>query len=338
MNKIERINAVIAGKQPDRTPLSFWHHFGPEAVFGPNAVAAHLRHMETYDLDFLKVMDDNRYPRPASSSGLITCKDDLSRLKVLNGDEDTFEKQLDLIGRLRERLGKGVFMVTTVFNSWSTLRQLTMADSGEHSAGPSVGPKPGDRIMTGLLREAPSVFAQALDVIARSLSNFVHKAVRAGADGIFLSVRDDWVDTPENGNGTYNRLVRPGDMLLLERLLEDEAPFSVLHVCGKAMDFKRFASYPVQAVNWADRHAGPAIKDVAGWLKPAICAGLDNQGTMVDGSPECCAQEMEDAVQQAAGRPIILAPGCTFDPKDVPEKNLQAIRKSVDKFPVFRPH
>jgi hypothetical protein len=67
MTKVERIDAVLAGRPPDRPPF-FWHHFGPGATFGPEAVAAHVSHLETYDLDFLKVMDDNRYPRTFNRS------------------------------------------------------------------------------------------------------------------------------------------------------------------------------------------------------------------------------------------------------------------------------
>ncbi len=65
MDKIERVAAVVEGRRPDRPPVSFWYHFGPAEVPGPPAVEAHLRHVETYDLDFLKVMNDNRYPRPS---------------------------------------------------------------------------------------------------------------------------------------------------------------------------------------------------------------------------------------------------------------------------------
>ena len=38
MNKIERIDAVLAGRQPDRPPLSFWYHFPPDAAAGTKAV------------------------------------------------------------------------------------------------------------------------------------------------------------------------------------------------------------------------------------------------------------------------------------------------------------
>ena len=60
-----------------------------------------------------------------------------------------------------------------------------------------------------------------------------------------------------------------------------EATFNLLHVCGKALDFRRFAGYPVHVINWADRSAGPPIAEVAGWVRPAIAAGVDNLGTMV---------------------------------------------------------
>jgi uroporphyrinogen decarboxylase len=104
----------------------------------------------------------------------------------------------------------------------------------------------------------------------------------------------------------------------------------MLHVCGQAVDFARFGQYPVHVINWADRYAGPTISDAVSLTEPAICAGLDNLGTMVSGSPEDCARQVADALEQAGGRPIMIAPGCTFDPHAVPEDNLRAIRRAVE--------
>jgi uroporphyrinogen-III decarboxylase len=179
-----------------------------------------------------------------------------------------------------------------------------------------------------VLREAPAALARALGVIAESLANFVRHALVAGADGVFLSVRDDWVDTSENGAGTYDWLVRPGDLQILAA--SADGAFNVLHVCGRALDFRRFAAYPVQALNWADRSAGPTIADVVGWVGPAVCAGLDHVGTMARGAPEDCVRQVADAIRQASGRPILIAPGCTFDPDAVPPENLRAIRHGVE--------
>jgi uroporphyrinogen decarboxylase len=145
---------------------------------------------------------------------------------------------------------------------------------------------------------------------------------------VFLSVRDDWVDTPANGAGTYDRLVRPGDLDILAA--GARGAFNVLHVCGRALDFRRFATYPVQVLNWADRSSGPAIADVVGWVRPAVCAGLDHVHTLVRGSPDDCVQEMADALQQAGGRPILIGPGCTFDAERVPPENLRAIRRGAE--------
>ena len=52
----------------------------------------------------------------------------------------------------------------------------------------------------------------------------------------------------------------------------------------------------------SDRYAGPSIADVAGSVKPAICAGMDNLGTMVAGSPDDGARQVADAIKQAGGR------------------------------------
>jgi uroporphyrinogen decarboxylase len=330
MNKIERVTAVMEGRRPDRPPVSFWYHFGSDKIAGPAAVEAHVRHVETYDLDFLKIMDDNRYPRFALPAGFVESPSDLDRLSVLAGDEDSFGQQLELIAALANRFGGQLLKATTLFSSWSTLRQMTVPDSGQHHA-PQLTRTVNERDakMTRLLREAPRALERALGVIAESLANFAGQCIAAGADGVFLSVADEIVDSPENGAGTYESLVCPGDLQILAGARE--ASLNLLHVCGKALDFDRFASYPVHVVNWADRTAGPPIAAVAHSLRPAICAGVDNLRTLVTGSPDDCAREVADAIEQAGDRPILIAPGCTFDPLAVPSENLHALRAAVDR-------
>ena len=127
----------------------------------------------------------------------------------------------------------------------------------------------------------------------------------------------------------YDRLVRGDDLKILAGAAAGS--LNILHVCGKPLDFGRFGQYPVQALNWADRIGGPPIAEVAAWLGPAICCGIDNLGTLLSGSPSDIQREVADAVQQAAGRPIMIAPGCTFDGHKVPPANLQAIREAVDR-------
>ena len=93
MSRKERVSAVVSGEQPDRPPVSFWHHFGEKQRRGDAAVTAHLKYLETHDIDFLKVMFDLGYPHAAS----IQSVHELSELRVLHGDEGVFGGPLTTI-------------------------------------------------------------------------------------------------------------------------------------------------------------------------------------------------------------------------------------------------
>ncbi len=184
-----------------------------------------------------------------------------------------------------------------------------------------------DARVSELLAEDRTAVGTALDVIAMSQANFATKCIEAGADGVFLSVRDDWVNTDANGTDTYDELVRLGDGQILTAAREGR--FNLLHVCGIAMDFHGFAEYPVHVINWADRTGGPAIGTVAGRVKPAVCGGVDNLDTLPNGTPQAVEEEVRDALRQAGDRPIFISAGCTYDPQTVPDEHLHAIGHAV---------
>lgn len=324
MDRVERVQCVLDGRPPDRAPVSFWHHFPPDQVFGRPALDAHLRHVETYDLDFLKVMNDNAYPHEA----IINSADDLASLTVLRGDEPPFAKQLDLLADLKRALGGRLLMATTLFNAWTTLRKLVAPPKRRHNP-PNLDATEDARTATILrfFEQDATAVATALGTLAASLANFARRCLAAGADGVFLSVRDDWLSPPAAPQALYRRLVRETDLTILRAAAAGR--FNLLHICGRPQDFRAFADYPVHAINWADRAAGPAIREVRGWAAPALCAGIDNLSTLPEGSPEACAQELADALKQADDRPILIAPGCTYDPDAVSPDNLKALCRAV---------
>ena len=173
MNKSQRVSAVLEGRPADRPPVSFWYHFAPDCIAGPSAVEAHVRHVETYDLDFLKIMNDGRYPFGALGAGGIEDAGDLDKLTVLNGDEDDFGRQLEVIGTLAGRFAGEIPMTTTIFNAWSTLRRMTAAENNVHKP-PALGPstEPAQCRHGAVVGEAPFAMARALDTVAQSLANF----------------------------------------------------------------------------------------------------------------------------------------------------------------------
>jgi len=322
MTKIERVRAVLTGRRPDRPPVSFWCHFAPEQAAGAAAVEAHLSHLEMFDLDFLKVMNDNRYPREPGPAVVRTVAD-LKRLSVLNGTESTFEAQLEVVRELARQLRGKVLFCTTVFNAWTTLRDLVEPPRSQHGPPKLDGCDERDNLISRFLREDRGAVIAALEAIAESLARFSRECISAGADGIFLSVRDDWVDRPENGVGTYDAFVRPTDLVILKAA--SSGTFNMLHVCGKAVDFDRFAGYPAHVLNWADRAAGPSLAYACGRVKAAIAGGVDNLKELPTGTPEQVAAQVHDALEQAGERPILVTPGCTYDPAAVSVENLRAM-------------
>ncbi len=326
MNRVERVMSVLEGRMPDRPPVSFWYHFPPHQVSGRAAIDAHLQHVARWDLDFLKVMNDNGYPQ-ANRIGHVR---DLASLEVLEGDEPEFARQLDVVASLKQELADRVLMTTTVFNAWATLRRMVKGPTTSHLPPNMEGAADtGSATLLRFYREDPTALRAGLRIISESLSNFASACIKAGADGIYMSVREDWLGRDQVAQDLYDELIRDCDLRILSAT--QAAPFNMLHVCGHPVHLRRFSDYPIQAINWADRGAGPPIRDVCGWMRPAICAGADNLATLPNGTADACAGEVANAIEQAGSRPIMIAPGCTYNPDVVPPENLEALRRSVER-------
>lgn len=325
MTPVQRLQCVLEDRLPDRPPVCFWHHFPPEQAFGEAAVRAHLQHLRTYDLDFLKVMNDNGYPHHAP----VRSVEDLASLGELRGDEQEFARQLDLLSRLKAELNGQIWLTTTIFNAWAVLRHLVRPPTEHNPPEMDASADAPSRQIKAFLADDPQAVRRALSVIGANLARFAGRCLDAGADGIFLSVRDDWVDLPGQG-ALYAQLVRPADMEILAAA--SAGRLNMLHVCGKPVHFNALAEYPVHAISWADRAAGPSISASANWVKPALCAGVDNLSTLPAGSPEDVQREVADAIAQAAPRPLIVAPGCTYDPRRVPAENLRALARAAQEY------
>jgi uroporphyrinogen decarboxylase len=319
----ERVQCVLDARPPDRPPFSLWRHFSREEQFGPAAVEAHLRHHQTYQPDFMKVMNDNGYPYPSQ----IQSVKELSSLGLLRGDEEKFQRQLDLIRELRRRVGPDTPMITTIFNALATLRGLVRPPAGHGPPQMDAAADGPAAFLRQMVKEDRAAFKSAIVQIGKNLAVFAHRCLEAGADGIYLSVRDDWLDLTPADKGQYDDLVRSSDLEIMAVI--SAGRFNLLHVCGRPVDLRKFASYPAQAMNWADRDAGPSISQVKGWMKPAICCGVNNLTTLPRGKPQDVQKEVADALHQAGSRPIMISPGCTYDPNTVPEANLQAIGRAV---------
>ena len=249
MNTVERIGSVLAGRAPDRVPVSFWYHFPPGQVSGPPAVEAHVRHLRRYDLDFLKVMNDNGYP----FAGRVETPADLRRIDDQPPDVEPFARQLELIRALRAALGDEVPMTTTVFGAWATLRRLIRPPTAHRPPNLDTAEDQPSRRIFELHRQDASLLREALMQIARNLALFAEACIEAGADGIYLSVRDDWIEHLWPEKGMYEQLVEPADRVVLAGAARGW--FNLLHVCGRPQTCSRL-NQPRAAPASTTRSAG----------------------------------------------------------------------------------
>ncbi len=93
---------------------------------------------------------------------------------------------------------------------------------------------------------------------------------------------------------------------------------------------REIADYPIHALSWHDRTAGPSLAEAAAVFPSTMLAGIEQFTLLHFGTPAEVAAQVEDAVAQTRGRRLIVAAGCTY-PLTVPECNLVAARHAVEK-------
>jgi len=64
MSSRERVDRALEGREVDRTPFSFWHHFGLQKEPPQRFVQATLDFHSRFHTDLVKVMSDFSYPQP----------------------------------------------------------------------------------------------------------------------------------------------------------------------------------------------------------------------------------------------------------------------------------
>jgi uroporphyrinogen decarboxylase len=101
--------------------------------------------------------------------------------------------------------------------------------------------------------------------------------------------------------------------------------FNLLHLHGPGGMFDLVADYPVHAINWHDREAGPSLAEGLRRFRGAVCGGLEHWDDLLRGDPAQITARIADAHAQTGGRRLIIASGCVA-PVNAPFSNLRAVR------------
>lgn len=288
----ERVDRALAGRDVDRTPFTFWYHFGLEKEPGERHAEATLDFHRKFSTDLVKVMSDYPYPKPAGA------------WYELAEERNPFPEQIRALERIRDGLGGRAHFIETIFNPWNVAEKLSSREAVQQ-----------------LKQERPQALLDALEVIARSEANHARRALEAGASGIFLAIAN--ADAAVLSREDYRKFSEPFDKMVLEAARQ--APLNTLHLHGTQVYLDLFyTGWPAAVFHYDAHGTGVPIGEVRKRFAGTIMGGLDHNRIRSLSEPEIREQWQSAAAQ--AGKKFILAPGCSAPNESTDEELMRVVR------------
>ncbi|MGB9723189.1 MAG: uroporphyrinogen decarboxylase family protein [Chloroflexia bacterium] len=323
MSRRERLEATIAGEAVDRPAVALWRHFPGDDQRAEELARSTLDFQRAYDWDFIKCMPASNYcllDWGAESRYLgheegvrtwgrrvIQCPEDWRRLPVLDVRKGMLGESLRALALIGRAVGEKVPFIQTVFNPLAQAKNLA-----------------GERLLADL-RQHPEAVRAGLETIAETTVRYIEAARATGIAGIFLALQHATYDLLSEAE--YREFGQPYDLRLLEAA--QGLWFNILHLHGQNVMFDLVADYPVQVLNWHDRETPPSLREALARFPRALLGGLHRLETMVRGTPEEVRAEAREALEQTAGRRLILGTGCVLF-LTTPLGNIRAAREAVE--------
>lgn len=287
----ERVDRVLNGKDVDRTPFTFWHHFLDENKPAEDHAQSTLAFHQKFHTDLVKVMSDYPYPKPSGA------------WYEVKPETNPFPQQIHALEQIRKGLNGKAYFVETIFNPWNVAEKLSSKQE-----------------VMALLHNNPQKLMDALEAIAKSEANHAQRAVNAGAAGIFLAVANAQQGVMSEAD--YVKFSEPFDKIVLD--IARTAPLNILHLhtdarFGDKLYMDRFyQGWPAAAINYT-LYTHIPIAELRKKFTGVIMAGLDERQYRKL-SPDQLKQQWTEA-KAHAGKKFILAPGCSV-PNDSTDQEL----------------
>ncbi len=326
MTHWERVRAALRGEAVDRPPVSLWQHWPVDDETPAGLAAVMLRWQKEFDFDFVKFMPTGTYgiedwgaetlykPTPNGTRTIIkhgvTSAEQWEQLWQLEVTKGYLGMQIEALRLTADALNNDVPILQTVFSPLTTARKLA-----------------GDRVLSDM-RQHPEKLKAGLQVIAETTARFAQESLRAGAHGIFFATQN--ASYRVMNEAEYLEFGQHFDMIVFDAI-KDESQFSVAHVHGEATMFDLMAAYPVHAMNWHDRTAGPSLAEARKHFSGALIGGVDEWHTLLNGPVDAIRDEIHQALDQTGGRGFMVGPGCVL-PIRIPIRHLHAARAAVDSW------
>ncbi len=323
MNKRERLQALVAGEAVDRPAVALWRHFPGDDARPDDLAAAHVWWQHTFDWDLLKVTPSSSYciqdwgVQAVWQGGdegtwtyqnvVIQQPEDWGRLRLLDPGAGSLGRAKEAVAAVCQAVGPDTPVLMTIFSPLAQAKNL---------AGPKLLPH---------LRKHPDAVLAGLEAITQSVLQYVEALADTGIAGVFYAAQ--MAEPGRLSRVEYEQFGQPLDLRILQA--GSGYWFNMLHAHGVDVYFDLLAGYPVQAINWHDREAGPSLAAGGALFPGALSGGLD-RWTIHRGAPDDVRGEAADAVAQMAGQRLILSTGCV-SMTNSPLSNLWAARRSVEE-------
>jgi len=321
----QRIEKALALEEMDRLPFGFWRHFPNEDRAPRRLAELSLELQQKLDLDFIKFSPYGLYSAvdwglrldvrggrlpPVQAEYSIQKPEDWRKLTLWRGTEGEYlivleAQRIALAGRRDD-----VPLVQTVFSPLTTALKLA-----------------GRETLLAHVRDVPSAVHAGLRIIAETTRRFAAEVVARGADGLFFATQtaNEGYLTPAE----YAEFAKKYDWAVLDAV-GGRSWFNILHLHGPKVMFGQVLDYPVQALNYHDREAGPSLEEMRKRTAKCLIGGIGHSTTLVHGTPVEIDAQVQDAWKQANRRGLILGPGCVAS-LESPEANVLQLRASVEK-------
>ncbi len=327
LNHTERLQACIAGEQPDRVPVALWRHFPMDDQTPEGQAEATAAFQRQFDFDLIKVspnssfclkdwgaMDEwngNMEGTRDYGTPVVTQPGDWSKLRPLGPRKGSLGEQLECLRILAREFSPHTPMLQTIFSPLAQAKNLVGKDQ-----------------LQIYMRQYPDALHAGLEQIAQTAIRFIEEAAKTGIAGVFYAVQHAsyrLLSTEE-----FLTFGKSYDLKVLEAA--QSLWLNMAHIHGEDIMFDRIADYPVQILNWHDRHTPPSLSQARQTFPGVLCGGLRRWETMALGTASQVRQEAQEAMAATGGKKFILGTGCVL-PIVAPYGNIMAARHIVDEKP-----
>ena len=323
MTKKERVRAAVAGEPVDRAPASLWGHDFLREWSNDELVGATCEQYEAYDWDFIKINPrwsmfpeawGAVYQPPVEQtnqtmiSAALNELDELHDVVSVHAERGVLGEHIESTRLVVERTGGEVDVTQTVFSPMSVV--------GLMFGHP--------RAFKQAAREAPAAVHSAIARVTETIISYSRANLAAGAAGVFYAPLQ-WASYDTSTPDFFREFGRPYDLQVLDAIRDAE--FNILHVCHTNNMLADLLDYPVQAINWDDRHETNAnLADVWAETDKAVMGGVSRVGLGQLSAEEIRAQASEAA---SVGNSRVFVSGTCSIPPHTTHENRLAVAEAV---------